>query len=91
MMWAIVKKPELSAVSVHEPRTDTRTDSERFRDFAKENGIDENDPTWVRMINALEALEKWQAGTMTEYLETAFIEFELEAAFKAFDQAHREK
>jgi hypothetical protein len=46
MMWAIVKKPELSAVSVHDPRTDTRTDSERFRDFAKENGIDENDPTW---------------------------------------------
>ena len=80
MMWAIVKKPELLAVSVHDPRTDTRTDSERFRDFSKENGIDENDPTWVRMINALEALEKWQAGTMTEYLETAFIEFELEAA-----------
>ena len=91
MMWAIVRKPELSAVSVHDPRTDTRTDSERFRDFAKENGIDENDPTWVRVINGLEALEKWQAGTMTEYLEIAFIEFELEAAFKAFDQAHREK
>jgi hypothetical protein len=35
MMWAIVTKPELSAVSVHDPRTDTRTDSERFRDFAK--------------------------------------------------------
>jgi hypothetical protein len=91
IMWAIVKKPELSAVSVHDPGTDTRTDSERFRDFAKENGIDENDPTWVRIINALEALEKLQAGTMTEYLEIAFIEFELEAAFKAFDQAHRGK
>jgi hypothetical protein len=91
MMWAIVTKPELSAVSVHDPLTDTRTDSERLRDFAKEDSIDENDPRWVRIINALEALEKLQAGTMTEYLEIAFTEFELEAAFKAFDQANREK
>ena len=53
MMWAIVKKPELSAVSAHDPRTDTRTDSERFRDFAEENGIDENDTTWVRMIGKM--------------------------------------
>jgi len=45
----------------------------------------------VGIINALEALGKWQAGTMTEYLEIAFMEFELEAAFKAFDQTHKEK
>jgi hypothetical protein len=91
MTWAIVKKPELSAVSMHDPRTDTRTDSERFRDFAKEVGIDEKDPTWVRVINALEAMEKWQAGMMAEYLEIAFIGFELQAAIKAFNEAHRSK
>jgi hypothetical protein len=89
--WAIVKKPELTAVSVHDPRTDTRTDSERFRDFAREAGIDENDPAWVRVINALESLEEWQAGMMTEYLEMAFMGFELEASMKAFNAAQRNK
>ena len=83
MTYAIVNKPELAVVSM----SDHRTDSERFRDFAKEAGIDENDPSLVRLLKALEATEKWQAGTMTEYLEIVFIEFELEAAFKAFDQA----
>jgi hypothetical protein len=91
MTWAVVKKPELSAASMHDPRTDTRTDSERFRDFAKEAGIDESDSTWVRAINALEAMEKWQTGMMTEYLEIAFIGFELEAAIKAFNEAHKNK
>jgi hypothetical protein len=81
--WAIVKKPELAVASVHDPRTDTRTDSERFRDSAKEAGIDESDPTWVRLINALEAMEKWQAGMMADYLEMAFMGFELQAAIKA--------
>jgi hypothetical protein len=32
---------------------------------------------------------KWQAGTMTEYLEIAFIEIELEAALKEFGEAHQ--
>jgi hypothetical protein len=81
--WAIVKKPELAVASMYDPRIDSRTDSERFRDFAKENGIDENEPTWVRLINALEALEKWQTGMMADYLEMAFIWFELQAAIKA--------
>jgi hypothetical protein len=83
MTYAIVNKSELAVVSI----SDHRTDSDRFRDFAKEAGIDENDPSLVRLLKALEATEKWQAGTMTEYLEIAFIEFELQAAFKAFDQA----
>jgi hypothetical protein len=91
MTWPTVKKPELSAVSMHDPRTDTRTDSERFGDFAKEAGIDESDPTWMGVINALEVMEKWQTGMMTEYLEIAFIEFELEAAIKAFNEAHKNK
>jgi hypothetical protein len=68
--------------------SDHRTDSERFREFAKEAGIDENDPSLVRLLKALEATEKWQAGTMTEYLEIAFIEFELEAAFKRNSVKH---
>ena len=40
MTYAIVNKPELAVVSM----SDHRTDSERFLDFAKEAGIDENDP-----------------------------------------------
>jgi hypothetical protein len=80
MTYAIVNKSELAVVSM----SDHRTDSDRF---PKEAGIDENDPSLVRLLKALEATEKWQAGTMTEYLEIAFIEFELQAAFKAFDQA----
>jgi hypothetical protein len=91
MTWAMVKKPELSVASVHDPRTDTRADSERFRDFAKEAGIGEKDPTWVRVINALEARENWQAGMMTKYLEIAFIGFDLEASIKAFNEAHKNK
>ena len=83
MTWAIAKKPELSAASVHDPRTDTRTDSERFRDSAKEAGIDESDPEWLRIINALEAMEKRQSGMIADYLEMAFIGFELQAAIKA--------
>jgi hypothetical protein len=87
MTYATVNKPELAVVSM----SDHRTDSERFRDFAKEAGIDENDPSLVRLLKALEAAEKWQAGTMTEYLEIAFIEFELEVAFKEFGEAHQNK
>ena len=87
MTYAIVNKPELVVVSM----SDHRTDSERFLDFAKEAGIDENDPSLVRLLKALGATEKWQAGTMTEYLEIAFIEFELEAAFKEFGEAHQNK
>ena len=47
----------------------------------------------MRLLKALEleATEKWQAGTMTEYLEIAFIEFELEAAFKELGEAHQNK
>ena len=87
MTYAIVNKPELVVVSM----SDHRTDSERFLDFAKEAGIDEKDPSLVRLLKALGATEKWQAGTMTEYLEIAFIEFELEAAFKEFVEAHENK
>jgi hypothetical protein len=87
MTYAIVNKPELAVVSM----SDHRTDSERFLDFAKEAGIGDNDPSLVRLLKALEATEKWQAGTMTEYLEIAFIEFELEAAFKEFGEAHENK
>lgn len=63
----------------------------RFRDSAKEAGIDENEPTWVRVINAMEAMEKWQAGMIAEYLEIAFIGCELDAAIKAFNEAYRSK
>jgi hypothetical protein len=77
MTYAIVNKPELVVVSM----SDHRTDSERFLDFAKEAGIDENDPSLVRLLKALGATEKWQAGTMTEYLEIAFIEFELAGVY----------
>jgi hypothetical protein len=45
----------------------------------------------VRVISALEALEKWQAGMMADYLEIAFIGFELRAAFKVFNETHRSK
>jgi hypothetical protein len=89
--WAMVKKPELAVASMYDPRIDSRTDSERFRDSAKEAGIDESDPTWLRIISALEAMEKWQAGMMVDYLEIAFIGFELQAATKAFNEAHRSK
>ncbi len=86
--WAIVQNPALTVVSVHDPRTDTRTDSERLLDFARESGIDENDRALVRVVNALKEMEKWQAGTMADYLEVAFIGFELEASMKVFNEAH---
>jgi hypothetical protein len=50
MTYAIVNKPELAVV----PMSDHRTDSERFRDFAKGAGVDENDPSLVRLLKALE-------------------------------------
>ena len=50
MTWAIIKKPELAVVSMYDIRTDTRTEPERFRDFAKEAGIHENDASLVRPL-----------------------------------------
>jgi len=60
--------------------------------LAKEAGSNENDPALVRLLKALEALEKCQAGGMTErWLEITFIELDLQAAFSAFNEAHKNK
>jgi hypothetical protein len=50
MTYAIVNKPELAVVSM----SDNRTDSKHFLDFAKEAGIDENDPSLLRLLKTLE-------------------------------------
>jgi hypothetical protein len=47
---------------------------------------------WCALLKALEAMEKWKAGTMTEeWSEIAFMGFELEAAFAAIGKAHGNK
>jgi hypothetical protein len=67
--------------------------SRRLREWANEDGIDENDPALLRLANALDSLRRrYRAGeTKEEYkAEQESCRKECRAAMKAYRDAHGE-
>lgn len=65
--------------------------SRRLREWAKEDGIDENDPALARLANALDSLRRrYRVGeTQEEYkAEQESCRKEYRAAMKAYREAH---